>query len=305
MTVQSSRSRDSFRQPSDIAAGAPEWSPDAYVNASGYRFVDLDSDTLPGLRLAVLNECSRLGIRGSVLLSTEGINVMLCGSESAIADVQGWLYSHRAFVGLRLKYSRSSRVTYNRMLVKIKKEIIPVGDSSVRPTNTTGRYISPEDLRLWLDEDRDFVLLDTRNDFEVDLGTFRGATDLRLESFRSISSRLNRLQSEDRRRPVVAFCTGGIRCEKATPLVMRMGFDNVYQLEGGILNYFERCGDRHFEGECFVFDKRVSVNAELRETGTTQCYACQNVLTEADQESPDYVYEVSCPYCAGDRSVDR
>jgi predicted sulfurtransferase len=269
----------------------------SFLNVSGYKFVDLDAESLPRLRSELLELCQNHGLYGTVLLSTEGINLMLCGPDIAITPVLHWLHRRDEFITLRLKRSRSKAATFSRLLVKIKKELVPVGDPNVRPADTPGRYLSPENLRRWIEEGRDFVLLDTRNQYEVELGTFSRATHLDIPNFRSIESKLAAIDAETRTKPVVAFCTGGIRCEKATPIMMRLGFSDVYQLDGGILNYFERCGADHFEGECFVFDKRVAVDASLCETGTTQCYACQHVLTVADQESTSYSLAAHCPYC--------
>jgi predicted sulfurtransferase len=280
------------------AGSHPDTAALPFLNVSGYKFVDLDADSLPALRFELLELCQNLGLCGTVLLSAEGINLMLCGPDAAVQPFQDWLRHRDEFDGMRLKKSRSKSATFSRLLVKIRKELVPTGDPDVRPAVNTGRYLSPEDLRRWIKEGRDFVLLDTRNQYEVELGTFSGATHLDLPNFRSIESKLATFDSATRVKPVVAFCTGGIRCEKATPIMMRLGFAEVYQLDGGILTYFERCGGDHFEGECFVFDKRVAVDASLSETGTTQCYACQHVLTVADQESSLYVPSAGCPYCA-------
>jgi len=152
-------------------------------------------------------------------------------------------------------------------------------------------------VRQWLDEGREVLLLDTRNRFEVGLGTFKGAADLKITSFSQFPQATEPLLEKWKDKPIVSFCTGGIRCEKAAPLLLKQGFRQVWQLDGGILKYFERCGGAHYEGECFVFDKRVALGPDLEPTGTAQCYACQAVLTPAEQQSPDYVFGEHCPHC--------
>ena len=163
------------------------------------------------------------------------------------------------------------------------------------PTQNPAPRVAALQLKRWLDEGRPLLLLDTRNEFEVELGTFRGARRLGLESFRQFPDAARQLLPDDR--PVVTFCTGGIRCEKAAALLLQRGFGEVYQLDGGILRYFEEAGGAYFEGECFVFDKRVAVDAQLKPTGTAQCYVCQSVLSVVDQRSKEYVANVACPYC--------
>lgn len=272
-----------------------------FLNLSGYLFVQLAESELPALRTDLLATCRQLGVRGTILLSPEGINVMLCGLELDARAAATAIRKYPPLASIWLKESWSESVTFSRMLVKLKHEIIPVGDDSINPAERTGRYLNPESLRTWYDEGRDFVIIDTRNDYEVQIGSFENAIDLELSNFRTIASRLEALAKEDPsllQRPVVTFCTGGVRCEKVTPIMMNMGFQDVYQLEGGIINYFERVGGDHYKGECFVFDKRVAVDANLEETSTTQCYLCQHVLTEHDQQLPTYVPGVSCPYCA-------
>lgn len=157
------------------------------------------------------------------------------------------------------------------MLVKLKKEIIPMGRPDVSPVEMTGDRIAPVELKKWLDENRDFLLLDTRNDYEVELGTFEKAQHLNLRHFRNFAQKLDLLPPEMKDKPVVMFCTGGIRCEKATAYALKSGFKEVYQLEGGILKYFEECRKDHYDGECFVFDHRRTVDSELKpkfDTGT-------------------------------------
>ncbi len=183
------------------------------------------------------------------------------------------------------------------MLVKIKKEIIAFGINSVDPIQRTSPKLKAAQLKQWLDEGRKVHLLDVRNDYEYDLGTFDNAIKMGLDHFREFPEAVARLPEDMKHEPVVMFCTGGIRCEKAGPFMEQAGFEQIYQLDGGILKYFEEVGGNHYHGECFVFDQRVAVDPGLRETATTQCYICQAVVTAEDQNSPQYVPGVSCPAC--------
>ena len=183
------------------------------------------------------------------------------------------------------------------MNVRLKREIIAFGVDGVDPRCGTSPKISPQELKQWLDEGRPLTLLDTRNRYEVELGKFVGAIDLQIDDFRSFPAATDRLPNEARSAPVVMYCTGGIRCEKAGPLLEQHGFDEVYQLDGGILRYFEECGGEHWQGECFVFDHRVALDAELQETDTALCFACQALLSVDEQQSPRYIPGESCPHC--------
>ncbi len=195
------------------------------------------------------------------------------------------------------KISESDHQPFNRMLVKIKKEIIAFGVSGIDPGCRPAPRISARELKEWLDQGRSVTLLDARNAYEIKLGTFRGAHALDLNHFREFPMAAASLPHHLKDEPIVTFCTGGIRCEKAAPFLQSAGFAQVFQLDGGILRYFEECGGEHFEGDCFVFDKRVAVDASLRETGAALCFVCQTPLTTIEQEDPRYVISVSCPNC--------
>jgi predicted sulfurtransferase len=233
-----------------------------------YRFVRLE-DPFEYRRL-LREYCAGKPFRGTLLLSPEGLNGMLSGEEPTLRAFQAHLASFEPFAGLEYKESRSSAIAFPRMLVKVKKEIIPLGLPHLDPARRTGARLKPLELKTWLDEGRDFVLLDTRNDYEVDYGTFENAVSLRLENFRDFPKHLQQVPAEARDKPVVMFCTGGIRCEKATAVAMEMGFREVYQLDGGILKYFEECGGAHYQGQCFVFDRRIAVDTDLSEILPTQ-----------------------------------
>jgi len=265
------------------------------LNIAAYKFAELTE--LPGLRARLKAECLSLELKGSILLSPEGINLFIAGESAAVESLLETLRSIPGLETLEVKRSESEEQPFNRMLVKLKEEIIAFGVEGINPARHTAPKISAKELKQWLDEGREFTLLDTRNTYEVKLGTFAGAVTLPIRHFRKFPEAVKQLPEEMKEVPVVSFCTGGIRCEKASPLLEREGFREVYQLEGGILKYFEECGGAHWEGECFVFDKRVGVDPALQETNSQLCFACTEPLTEEELKDPRYVCEISCPYC--------
>jgi len=267
----------------------------SFLNIAAYKFAELQG--LPKLRERLKNQCRSLELKGSILLSPEGINLFVAGEHHAVEELLATLRSIPGLESLQEKRSESDEQPFNRMLVKIKQEIIAFGIDGINPARYTSPKVTAKELKRWLDEGRVFTLLDTRNTYEVKLGTFAGAVTLPLRHFRKFPEAVDALPAEMKQTPVVSFCTGGIRCEKASPYLERAGFREVYQLEGGILKYFEECGGAHWEGECFVFDKRVGVDPALRETGSQLCFACQQPLTTSELLDPKYIYEVSCPYC--------
>ncbi len=269
----------------------------AFANIASYKFVDLDESWIKELRPSLRLQCEDLGLRGTILLSPEGVNLFLSGRRDNISSFRTFIASFGPFEDLYFKISYSADHSFRRMLVKIKKEIIPFGVSGIRPSRLTSARLHPSELKRWLDEKREVVLLDTRNDYEVELGTFRHAINLNLEKFRDFPKAVESIE-ELKKVPVVTFCTGGIRCEKAAPLMEELGFEKVYQLEGGILGYFEECGGSYWDGECFVFDGRVAVDADLAETDTEFCFRCQHVLRPNEMIGDDYVPGVRCPFCS-------
>ena len=270
----------------------------AIVNISCYKFVALDQ--LPERKAAIRRRAVELNLKGTVLLSGEGINLFVAGAPESIREFVDFLREDPAFSDMQPKESVNDYPPFNRMLVKIKQEIIAFGIEGVAPTVRTSPKLSARELRQWLDEGRKVHLLDTRNDYEYDLGTFDNSIKLGLDHFREFPAAIERLPEELKDEPIVMFCTGGIRCEKAGPFMEMAGFRNVYQLDGGILKYFEEVGGEHYHGECFVFDQRVAVDPSLKETPTTQCYVCQAVVTAEQQRPPQYVAGQSCPACYRD-----
>lgn len=236
------------------------------LNLAFYRFVPLSE--IPTKRVELKGLCGRLGLKGTLLLSPEGINGFIAGPEEQVREFQIELNRYPEFTGLDYKESYSEGIPFKRMRVKLKKEIIPIRDEEIQPGRSTAPRMSPQELQKWISENRDFRLLDTRNRYEIEHGTFQRAEDLKIDRFQDFQEKLNQLSRglspEDRKRPVVMFCTGGIRCEKASVAALRAGFDEVYQLDGGILKYFEECGGSYYEGSCYVFDERVALTPDLK-----------------------------------------
>lgn len=226
-----------------------------------YHFVSLSD--LPALRAQILDRCRKLGVRGTVLLSPEGINCSISGTELAVFEFKAFMQELIGARSIRHSLNPTAAHPFKRLRVKLKREIIPMGIPGIDPSRLTGKRLMPEELARWLDEKRDFVLLDTRNEFEFDRGTFESARSLGLKNFRQFPELLQKLDPADRDKPIVMFCTGGVRCEKATAYALQEGIGapgEIYQLEGGILHYFDKCGTRHYQGGCFVFDEREIVD---------------------------------------------
>lgn len=264
-------------------------------NIAAYKFAALSS--LKELRAHLLTFAKRLGLKGTILLSTEGVNLFVAGGAGEVDQLLSELRSIPGLEDLQAKISETNHQPFNRMLVRIKKEIIAFGVPGIDPAKRTSPKLSAHTLKQWLDEGRPVTLLDTRNDYEVKLGTFKNAVPIGIQHFRSFPEAVRKLPPEMKEQPIVMFCTGGIRCEKAGPFMEREGFKSIFQLEGGILKYFEECGGAHYEGECFVFDQRVGVDPTLHETESTQCFKCLTPLNEGEQRDARYVPGKSCPYC--------
>lgn len=232
------------------------------VNISAYLFAPLSG--LTGLRDRLRAVCSAGELKGTILLAPEGINLFVAGRRAVVETLVAEIRSIPGLENLTPKESLSSVQPFKRMFVKIKREIIAFGEPEIDPARAPAPRLAPSTLKRWLDEGRPVVMLDTRNDYEISAGTFRGATPAGVRHFRDFPRAADRLPEAFKDQTVVTFCTGGIRCEKAAPYLLAAGFKDVYQLEGGILKYFEQCGDAHYEGTCFVFDEREAVDASLR-----------------------------------------
>jgi len=273
------------------------------LNIAAYKFVPLTG--LAERREHLRTFCLGLELRGTILLSREGINLFVAGSRPGIDQLVTQLQEDTEIGPLDVKRSLSDQQPFNRMLVRLKQEIIAFGIDGIDPRSRPAEKISPRQLKQWLDEGRPCTLLDVRNDYEFRLGSFDGAIPMGIDHFRTFPAAVEQLPEDFPDQPIVMFCTGGIRCEKAGPYLQRAGFRDVYQLDGGILKYFEECGGAHYDGDCFVFDKRTALDADLQETATTLCYACQSPLTEQEQRSPHYVPSESCQYCYEKRIAEK
>ncbi|MDR6937848.1 MULTISPECIES: sulfurtransferase [unclassified Luteibacter] len=236
------------------------------LNISAYKFVGLDD--LDALRARIVERCEALALKGTILLAPEGINVFLAAPREAIDTFVAWLRQDPRFADLAPKESWSDTVPFGRMRVRLKKEIITMHAPAIRPADGRAPHVLPVDLRRWLDQGHDdagrpVVLLDTRNDYEVAEGTFEGTVEYGLTSFTAFPAAVAADRERFDGKTVVSFCTGGIRCEKAAIHMREIGIENVFQLEGGILKYFEEVGGAHWRGECFVFDGRGTVDPAL------------------------------------------
>lgn len=227
------------------------------LNIAGYKFVTLTE--LAQLRKQLLAQCSALNLKGTILISTEGININLSGDTSNMHSFVTFIQQQPVFADMVFHQSLSQQLSFQRLKVKIKSEIITLRQPEVNAVQQRAPEISAHQLKQWLDEQRDFTLLDTRNDYEVQFGKFEQAIDLQLEDFGEFPAAIAGL---DKQKPVVMYCTGGIRCEKAALYMLQHGYQNVYQLDRGILGYFATVGSAHFTGECFVFDERVAIAAD-------------------------------------------
>ncbi len=265
------------------------------TNIAAYKFAALRE--LKPLRERLIACCKAWQLKGTILLSTEGINLFVAGGRAEIDQLLLDLRSVSGLEQLEPKFSESDDQPFHRMLVKIKREIIAFGVEGIDPVHRPAPKLAPTKLKQWLDEGRPVTLLDTRNDYEVKLGTFRDAMLLDIDHFRKFPDAVRQLPATLKQQPIVMFCTGGIRCEKAGPFMQREGFEQIFQLDGGILKYFEECGGAHYDGECFVFDQRVGVDPSLHESETAQCYVCQTPLGPDDQLDERFIEGRSCPYC--------
>ena len=273
----------------------------AHVNIAAFKFVTFDN--IEAMRPQYQALCKELGLKGTILLTPEGINMFLSGPRSHIDRFLVWLRADSRFADIEVKESYSEEQSHKRMLVKIKKEIITMRMPLIKPELGRAPAVSPTTLKRWLDQGHDdngkpVVMVDTRNAFEVDVGTFNHTIDYRIAKFTEFPEAIAANKDALADKTVVTFCTGGIRCEKAAIHMQNIGYDSVYQLEGGILKYFEDVGGDHYTGDCFVFDYRTALNPKLEPTVTVQCFACRAVVTPRQQLSPQYVYEVSCPHCS-------
>lgn len=272
---------------------------------SFYRFTDVDEPKVVRGRLQAL--CDRHELLGTILVAAEGINGTLAGDAADIRAVFSWL-EVRLSVDEPIdgRWTDAESAPFRRMRVKVKKEIVTLGRPDIRPDRKTGKHVGVAEWNELI-SDPDTLVIDTRNQYEFELGTFRNAVDPKTDSFRQFPDYARKLAEADPDRKLAMFCTGGIRCEKATALMQELGFNEVYQLQGGILRYLEEVADDEslWQGECFVFDTRVAVDRDRAEGGYVQCHACRRPLGSDDLASPDYKEGVSCPKCIDSLDAER
>lgn len=273
--------------------------------AAFYRFLDLaDPDAF---RDGLQAECERHGLLGTVLVAREGFNGTLAGGRDSIMAVFDWIQARLGLDGpIDARWTEAGEAPFRRMRVRVKKEIVTLGRPDILPHRNAGTYVEPQDWNALID-DPDVVVVDTRNHYEIEVGTFPRAIDPGTDSFRQFPEFAEHLAETAKGKRLAMFCTGGIRCEKATALMLELGFDDVYHLRGGILNYLQQvpADDNRWSGECFVFDTRVAVDRDLAEGGYVQCHACRRPLSSDDLASVDYREGVSCPHCIGELDGDR
>ena len=250
------------------------------------------------LKAPLQDMCEMLGIKGTLLLAYEGINGTIAGTDNAINQLLDFLKADPRLATLEHKESRAEKMPFYRMKTRLKREIVTMGVDGIDPNNVVGTYVEPKDWNALI-SDPDVVLIDTRNDYEVEIGTFKGALNPDTQTFREFPQWVEDNRDQLKKPKVAMICTGGIRCEKASSFMKLNGFDDVYHLKGGILKYLETQpqDESLWEGDCFVFDQRVAVKHGLEQSDYDQCYACRYPITDEGKTSPLYVKGVSCPRC--------
>ena len=273
------------------------------VVAALYQFVELPD--FRTIRASLLDTCMSHGLRGTLLLAEEGINGTIAGTREGIDAVKQWLDADGRFDRLEYKESLmdAEGVPFYRMKVKLKKEIVTLGVPGISPKMKAGRYVTPEDWNALI-TDPETITIDTRNDYEYEVGTFKGAINPETKTFREFPEWVADNLDPKKHKKVAMFCTGGIRCEKSTSYLLEQGFEEVYHLKGGVLNYFEQVPhtESTWEGECFVFDNRVTVNHQLEPGDFDQCHACRRPITNEDKTRPEFVMGVQCHHCIDEYS---
>lgn len=279
-------------------------SADKITVAALYKFVTLND--YESLKPKILEQLLNREIRGTLLLALEGINGTISGEETQINAFLEWLQSDDRFSGIDHKLSYHQEQPFNRTKVKLKKEIVTMGVEGIDPNEVVGTYVEAQDWNELI-SDPETILIDTRNDYEVNIGSFENAINPNTETFREFPDYVKQNLDPSKHKKVAMFCTGGIRCEKASAYMKESGFEEVYHLKGGILKYLETVeqSDTKWNGECFVFDERVAVNHNLEKGQYDQCHACRHPITKDDQASAEYIPGVSCPRCYASLSDEQ
>ncbi|MES1965494.1 rhodanese-related sulfurtransferase [Psychrobacter sp. AH5] len=284
----------------DHAKKAPQYDSETnnIVVAALYKFTRFSD--FAGYRQSILDKMLDNEVKGTLLIASEGINGTISGLRSGIDNVLDYLRSIEAIGSFSFKESYTSEQPFYRTKVKLKKEIVTMGVEDIDPLQSVGRYVKPEDWNALI-SDPEVILIDTRNDYEVQIGTFQNAINPNTETFREFPDYVAKELDPNKHKKVAMFCTGGIRCEKSTAYMREQGFEEVYHLEGGILKYLEEIpsDESMWQGDCFVFDNRVSVNHNLEKGDYEQCFACRMPITAEDMQSAAYSKGESCPYCIG------
>ena len=272
--------------------------------ATFYRFVDLPDCVDWHTRLG--SECKTHKVLGTIILATEGVNATIAGPKAGVEAVLAFIRSDQRFAEMLHRECETQRNSFHRLRIIIRPEIVTLGDPAINPNDAVGEYVSPEDWNQLI-SDPDVLLIDTRNDYEVELGTFKGATNPDTATFGQWDNYVQDNLAGAKEKTVAMFCTGGIRCEKASAHLVKQGFEKVYHLQGGILNYLQQVKPEEslWEGECFVFDHRVSVVHGLKEGTCEICFGCRWPLKSEDLKSPKYEPGICCPRCADDLSPER
>ncbi|MEZ5470957.1 MAG: rhodanese-related sulfurtransferase [Marinicella sp.] len=277
---------------------------DSIVVSALYHFVRLEN--FEALREPLLEVMKSNEVKGTLLLANEGINGTIAGSRQGIDAVLNWLRQDARLTKVDTKESYTDKMPFYRSKVKLKKEIVTMGVHGIDPNQVVGTYVKPEDWNALI-SDPEVILVDTRNDYEYNIGTFKNAVNPNTETFREFPEYVKQNLDPAKHKKVAMFCTGGIRCEKSTAYLKEQGFDEVYHLQGGILKYLEDVpkDQTMWEGECFVFDNRVAVNHDLEKGQYDQCYACRYPITEEDKLSPHYEKGVSCHHCYDQTTAEQ
>lgn len=275
-----------------------------YICAALYKFVEFND--FEAFRQPLYNCMVNNDVKGTLLLAREGINGTICGTREGIDNVLNFIRQREALADIEHKESPSDTQAFYRTKVKLKKEIVTMGIDWVDPKNVVGTYVDPKD---WNDliRDPEVLLIDTRNDYEYAVGTFEGAINPKTDTFREFPQYVKDHLDPDKHKKVAMFCTGGIRCEKSTAYLKSIGFNDVYHLKGGILKYLEEVPeeDTTWQGDCFVFDQRVTVRHGLQQGEYDQCYACRMPITDEEKQSEHYQKGVSCPHCFDKTSAEQ
>ena len=275
-----------------------------FVVAALYKFVRL-ADYVT-LRDTLYDTMVANKVKGTLLLAEEGINGTICGPREGVDAVKAWLDADGRFSGMSYKESLSDELAFYRTKAKLKKEIVTMGVEGIDPANIVGTYVKGDDWNQLI-SDPDTVLIDTRNDYEVAIGTFKNAVNPNTTTFREFPQWAADNLDKTKHKKVAMFCTGGIRCEKSTAYLKEQGFEEVYHLDGGILKYLEEMPEENslWQGECFVFDQRVAVKHGLEQGSYDQCYACRMPLSKEEMLSDNYVKGLSCPHCFENTTAEQ